>query len=169
MTALAEGSPAPDFNLPVSDFKNCRGESYSLAKALEHGPALVVFFKVDCPVCQMTLPYIERLFGYLKNNKASKNEIYLLCQDSHEQALDFKTEYQLSLPILIDEDLLATESYGLTNVPSLFLINADYTIESTIVGFDKEALTQAAKRLAGEDFNLFSQEEAAVLPAFRPG
>lgn len=164
MTALAEGSPAPDFNL-----KDCRGKSYSLAKALEHGPALVVFFKVDCPVCQMTLPYIERLFSYSRNCKTSTSEIYSLCQDGLEQAIDFKAEYQLTLPILIDEDLLVTESYGLTNVPSLFLINTDYTIESTIVGFERESLIQAAKRLAGEDFHLFSKEEAAALPAFRPG
>lgn len=57
MVALIEGTSAPTFTLKSLDNK-----SYSLSTALEESPLLLLaFFKVDCPVCQTTAPYIQRL------------------------------------------------------------------------------------------------------------
>ncbi len=33
----------------------------SLEDILGKGPALLAFYKISCPVCQLTAPYLERL------------------------------------------------------------------------------------------------------------
>lgn len=168
MVALIEGSKAPDFQLKTS-----RDEVQSLGQALERFPlVLITIFKVHCPVCQLTLPYIQRLHNWLVAARAQNGEespILAVCQDSRQETLEFIEQYGLTMPVLVDDNLDVTLAYDLTNVPSLFLVNADYTIESTIVGFDKSALTSAAGRLAGDSFSLFTSEEDTTLPAFRPG
>ena len=176
MVALIEGSKAPDFQLKTS-----RDKVQSLGQALARFPlVLITIFKVHCPVCQLTLPYIQRLHAGLEAAGArnlpdgasplpGESPLLVVCQDSQDETREFIEQYGLTMPVLVDDNLDVTLAYGLTNVPSLFLVRADYTIESTIVGFDKSALVSAAGRLAGEDFALFTSEENTTLPAFRPG
>src|SRR5260370_31542196 len=60
MAALPAGTKAPDFSLPaVSSGRD--GDEFSLQAALKQGPVLVAFFKVSCPTCQYTFPYLERI------------------------------------------------------------------------------------------------------------
>ena len=60
MAALPAGTKAPDFTLPdVSSGKD--GGSFSLQAALQNGPVLAAFFKVSCPTCQYTFPFLERI------------------------------------------------------------------------------------------------------------
>ncbi len=66
MTNLLEGAQAPDFTLGALD-----GKEHSLASLLKHGPAVVAFFKVSCPVCQFTLPFLQRLNSRLGDSNAT--------------------------------------------------------------------------------------------------
>jgi peroxiredoxin len=56
MSALAPGKIAPDFALSTLE-----GKQFSLRQALERGPVIAAFFKVSCPTCQYTFPFLERL------------------------------------------------------------------------------------------------------------
>ena len=53
---LAAWARAPEFQLQRLD-----GGETRLAEIVANGPALLVFFKVSCPVCQLTLPFLARL------------------------------------------------------------------------------------------------------------
>src|SRR6266705_4019217 len=53
---LDAGSRAPDFRLP-----RLYGGVSALAELAAKGPVVLVFFKVTCPVCQMALPFLERI------------------------------------------------------------------------------------------------------------
>ena len=57
MSMLQVGKSAPHFELAAID-----GKSYSLQEGLKRGPVLAAFFKVNCPTCQYTLPFLERLY-----------------------------------------------------------------------------------------------------------
>ena len=48
--------PAPQFDLP-----GLAGDRTSLPDLLVSGPVLLAFFKVTCPTCQLTFPFLERL------------------------------------------------------------------------------------------------------------
>ena len=56
LTHIESGHSAPGFSLKALD-----GKEYSLEKLLERGPAVVAFFKISCPVCQFTFPFLQRL------------------------------------------------------------------------------------------------------------
>src|SRR4051812_5621389 len=75
---LDPGSRAPDFLLPRLD----DGVS-TLRELIAAGPALLVFFKVTCPVCQMTLPFLERIHA------ARKLAIHGISQDDDADTIEF--------------------------------------------------------------------------------
>jgi peroxiredoxin len=53
---LDAGTRAPDFQL-----SRLEGGEASFAELAAGGPVLLAFFKVTCPVCQLTMPFLERL------------------------------------------------------------------------------------------------------------
>ena len=53
---LTAGASAPLFE--ATDVERKSG---SLAVRLKQGPVVLAFFKVSCPVCQFTFPFLERL------------------------------------------------------------------------------------------------------------
>ena len=63
MSVLNAGKSAPHFGLIALD-----GKKYSLQEGLKHGPVLAAFFKVACPICQYTFPFLERLYQQLRSS-----------------------------------------------------------------------------------------------------
>ena len=53
---LEAGATAPPFRL-----QDASGKTHSLAEILSRGPALLAFFKITCPVCQLAFPFFERM------------------------------------------------------------------------------------------------------------
>lgn len=158
------GAKAPEFTLRALD-----GKKYSLAEALGRGPALVAFFKESCPVCQFTFPFIERLYQGV--NSQGGIHIWGISQNDERDSRDFAKEYGLSFPILLDESgYTVSNAYGLTIVPTLFLIEPDGTIVLTSVGFDKKDIETIAARLgqrAGKSIVPFKPGEN--IPDYKPG
>jgi peroxiredoxin len=135
------GQTAPSFTL-----QDVGGHRCSLADALGRGPVVATFFKISCPVCQFTLPFLERLYKTYGGNRVS---FWAISQDDAEDTKDFCKEYGLTFPALLDEDdYPVSNSYGLTNVPSYFLIAPDGKIEVASVGFGKRALEKISESLA---------------------
>jgi len=138
---LAAGTQAPAIDLPDTN-----GHRVSIEELLKKGPVLAAFFKVSCPVCQMTLPFLERIHKAYGSDKAA---IVGVSQDDAADTKEFNREYGLSFPALIDaEDYPVSNAYGLTNVPTLFLIQQDGTIAASLTGFDKQGLEGVAASFA---------------------
>lgn len=167
MPALTTGRLAPDFTLTTID-----GRSVSLHDLLRHGPVVLAFFKVSCPVCQLAFPYYERLARAHCDDKGVT--VLGICQNKASDANAFAREYGVTFPIALDNDANGYEvsnAYGLTNVPTLFYIAPSGEIEVSSIGWSKNELDevnaslssrrQLAARMiwkAGED-----------IPAFRAG
>jgi peroxiredoxin len=142
MSALAGGTKAPDFSLPVLE-----GGKFSLQEALERGPVLVVFFKVSCPVCQYSFPFFERLHKAYGSRSVA---MVAVSQDDKNNTAAFLKEYGVTFPALLDDPAAyaASNAYGLTNVPSWFLIAQDGQIELSSVGWVKADVEDLNRRLA---------------------
>lgn len=135
MPTLTVGEIAPDFDLAGID-----GNKYSLTEALAGGPVLLVFFKVSCPTCQFTLPFIERLHQQIG---AAAGRVRGISQDGEEESRRFAQKFGLSFPVLIDQKPYAiSKQYGLKFVPTLFLISPDGQIQATCDGFSKPDLIE---------------------------
>ena len=146
---MGAGRRAPDFSLARLENGAARGTA-DLDKLLPGGPVLLAFFKSTCPVCQMTLPFLERIH---RGRAPGSLEIYGVSQDDAETTQEFAGEFGISFPVLLDTEesgYPASNAYGLSHVPSLFLVEPDGTIAWSLEGFVKnEFLAMAAQ--AGVD------------------
>jgi peroxiredoxin len=127
------GAVAPAFRLSLLG-----GGEASLQELASRGPFLLTFFKISCPVCQMTLPYLERLHA------AGALPVYTVSQNDAADTEDFNRHFGLTLPALLDsedEGFPASEAYGITNVPTTFLISRDSTVVTVIEGWRKAEFT----------------------------
>ena len=106
-------------------------------------PALLAFFKISCPVCQLTAPYLQRL-------AASKAiQVIGISQDDASATRGFMQRFGVTFPTLLDlssENYPASNAYGITSVPSLFLLERDGTIARAIQGFSKRDLEEIGVR-----------------------
>jgi peroxiredoxin len=160
MAALPPGTKAPDFSLPAV-FQGENGGEFSLQAALKRGPVLVAFFKVSCPTCQYTFPYLERIH---KAHGDKKITIVGISQNNQRDTAAFLKEYGVTFPTLLDDpsDYAISNAYGLTNVPTLFLIGPDSQIEVSSVGWVKQEIEDIHRKLAGA--------QQITLPSiFQPG
>lgn len=135
---IAPGAKAPAFRLASLD-----GPSQSLGEILERGSALLVFFKVSCPVCQLTAPYLQRLSA---NNAL---QVIGISQDDATPTRSFAERLRVTFPMLLDpasEEYPASNAYGISSVPSLFLLERDGAVARSFQGFSKRDLEEIGAR-----------------------
>ena len=164
MTTVLEKHRAPAFEL-----KDIHGKIVSLAERLKKGPVVAAFFKVNCPVCQFGFPFLERIYRAYEREKVT---FLGISQNDKEETLEFIKEYGITFPMLIeDADYAASNAYGLTNVPSVFLIGEDGKVLVSSTGFDKKSLEAISKELgrrAGKPAaEVFLPGE--IIPDYKPG
>ena len=142
MAALDSGIKAPDFTLPL-----LQGGKFSLKDALERGPVLLAFFKISCPVCQFAFPYYERLYKAYGKGPVT---IVGVSQDNAADTRRFLQEFGITFPIALDDPgkYAVSNAYGLTNVPTLFLVSPSGEIELSSVGWSRQDYEQIGRELA---------------------
>jgi peroxiredoxin len=164
MTHIVAGTKAPGFSLQSLD-----GKEYTLGALMKRGPVVAAFFKVSCPVCQFTFPFLERLY----KRYGGEGVTFLgISQDDPRSTKKFTQEYGVTFPVLTDEDgYPVSNRYGLTNVPTIFLINDDGTVTVSSMGFDRKDLETIAASLSDRRAMaltpLFRADE--IVPANKPG
>ena len=129
---LENGSRAPDFRLELLD-----GGAVTLPEILAGGLALLAFFKISCPVCQLTFPFLERI------HQAGALRIFGVSQNDAEDTRDFCREFGVTIPVLLDSEdagFQASNEYGIVSVPTLFLVGADGVIARVTEGWRKQEM-----------------------------
>jgi peroxiredoxin len=156
MTALATGSQAPDFELKALD-----GKSFSLSVELARVPVVLVFFKIGCPTCQYTFPFLDRLYKAYGSKAVT---LIGISQNDATKTAAFNEQYGVTFPVLLDDTSTypVSNAYGLTNVPTIFWIAQDGEIEVSSVGWIKADFEQINHKMA---------EIGKIPPAtvFKPG
>ena len=166
MTHVIAGQATPGFSLPGLDGKN-----YSLDALLEKGPVVAAFFKISCPVCQFTFPFLQRLYQRYGDDGVT---FLGISQDDAKATASFASEYGATFPVVLDEKekgYRVSKAYGLTSVPTIFLIDADGKVRISSMGFVKADLEKIATELAERrkiaPSLLFRPNES--VPANKPG
>ena len=154
MTHIVAGNMAPEFSL-----KSLEQKQYALRPLLERGPVVAAFFKISCPVCQFTFPFLERLHQRYGSGGAT---FLGISQDDARATKSFASEYGVTFSMVLDEGgYPVSNAYGLTNVPTIFLIDTDGNVKVSSTGFDKKDLETIASQLA-------ERRKIALTPLFRP-
>jgi peroxiredoxin len=158
---LAAGVRAPEVS-----FRTLDGRSQTLADLLAGGPVVLAFFKVTCPVCQMALPYLDRLHrGAVRDGAAM--QFIGVSQDDAAAAREFASEFNITFPVLLDEasrGYTASNAFAIHSVPSVFLIEPDGRVSASGHGFSKKDIEALGRRAGVAPF-----EPAERVPDFRPG
>jgi peroxiredoxin len=141
---VSEGDRAPAFLLTALD-----GEKKSLSEILQQGPALLIFYKISCPICQLTAPYIQRLAA------GRGLQVVGISQDDESATQGFNQRFGVTFPTLLDqskEGYPASNSFGISSVPSLFLVEQDGKISKAFQGFSKRDIEALGERAGSPIF-----------------
>jgi len=155
---LQPSDKAPDFELPL-----LTGGLWRLSDALQKGSVLLVFFKISCETCHLTFPYLQRL---VDAGQSGAPQLLAVSQDNAEDTQYFHDEFKTSMPTLLEDPATwnVSNSYGIANVPTFFLIGADGVIERSFEGFFRPDLESLAELFG---VNLFGPGDS--VPLLKPG
>ncbi len=156
---LQAGAAAPEVRL-----ESLGGLSFRLAEEVREGPVVLAFFKISCPTCQFTLPFLERLH---QGQSPATPRIFGVSQDTAAATVEFNRHFGIRFPVLLDpaaQQYPASNAYAITSVPSLFLIGPSRRIEWELSGFHKEELELLGTRFGQSPFT-----PGERVPAMRPG
>ena len=138
---LAAGAKAPAFRLRLLG-----GGQLSLDEMIAEGPVLLAFYKGSCPVCQFTIPYLERL------KSGAGLRIYLISQDDEKSTRGFMKDFQMTFPIWRDPDERISTQFLAVGVPATFLIDRDGILrwrKTGPIAPNDTSLTAAIERTLG--------------------
>ena len=141
--SLQIGSAAPEFKLAT-----LAGGRKRLEEFLENGAVLLAFFKITCPTCQLALPYLERM-------KSGNLQLVAVSQDDAESTAEFHGEFRISLETLLDSEddgYPVSNAYGITHVPTMFVVEQDGSVSEVIIGFVKRDIAAIGARCGIEPF-----------------
>ncbi|HUS08248.1 MAG TPA: TlpA disulfide reductase family protein [Bryobacteraceae bacterium] len=155
MAVLAAGARAPDFIL-----RDLHGAETSLASLLAGGQLLLVFFKISCPTCQFSLPFLDRIAD------GGRLNILGISQDEPRSTESFRSSFGVKFPTLTDEPRTypASNAYGISSVPSLFLIGDNGLITWSGDGFSRRDFAELGRRAGVNPFR-----EGERIPEYKPG
>jgi peroxiredoxin len=163
------GTPAPPFSLPLVG-----GGTATRERLLEGGrPALLVFFKNECPTCRLSMPFLQRMYERLSDGPSPAGFL-AIAQNEPLEMPDFLAKYGVRFQVALDRDPWQVSfAYDVTNVPSLFLIDEHGIVLSADMGFAKKAFDRilgdlASRTRTAAPESLFTNADAGV-PALQPG
>ena len=144
-TAIPEGinvgNMAIDFQLQTLD-----GKTVKLSD-LRGKPVLVNFWATWCGPCRSEMPYLQQI----NDSYAVKGLVVLEVDIGEDSATiqKFMTELNLSMTVPMDTDKKVAKAYGITAIPSTFLIDKDGIIRGKVVGAfrDKAAIENELKKI----------------------
>jgi peroxiredoxin len=158
---LAAGALAPEVA-----FRTLEGGTETLAGLLARGPVVLAFFKVSCPVCQMTFPYLDRLHKGMAREGAPL-QFLGVSQDNPSATREFMRQQGVTFPVLLDEaatGYAASSAFAIHGVPSLFVIEPDGRVSFSGHGFSKKDFEALGRKAGVEPF-----QAGERVPEFRPG
>ena len=153
---LAAGAKAPPIELRDLD-----GKAVALAALTVEGPVLLAFYKGSCPVCQMTLPFLERV----RENGAMR--IVCVSQDSVAESKEFAEAFRLRMTMMLDargDGYPASNAFGISHVPTMFQVEPDGVVSHAWTGWSK-----ADMESLGERVGVTVVQADEQVPVFRPG
>lgn len=157
---LKEGDKAPDFLL-----RDVNGVEHHLFS--QKGYKLVVFYKVTCPTCQLTLPFIEKMF----RSYGEGVKFFGVSQDSADDTRRFSEDYGLTFTQLIDyPEYEVSLKYDINVVPTIYLIDPEGRVVFSEEGFVKSSMERLNVDIAGASGSEINPifEDVSV-PAFKAG
>lgn len=146
IAAPQNGFLAPEFSL-----ENLDGGKTSLGD-LRGKVVLVNFWASWCPPCREEMPTLERVYHKYQEQGLVVLAVNSTIQDNFNDAQAFVSANNLSFPILLDKNGVATCLYRIQSLPTSFFIGPDGIIREVVVGgpMAEALLTSRVEELLAE-------------------
>lgn len=126
---LIVGKPAPDFRLATID-----GAKVSLSQ-FRGQPVLINFWATWCIPCREEMPYLVRSYEAHAAEGLAILGLNLTYTDSVPDVREFMKEFEITFPVLLDEDgAVAERLYQIPGVPTSVFVKRNGTIARIQVG-----------------------------------
>jgi thiol-disulfide isomerase/thioredoxin len=126
VSKAVEGGAAPDFTV-----KDLDGKEVTLS-SLKGSVVLVNFWATWCPPCKEEIP------SMIKLNQAMAGKAFRMLaisiDEGGKEAIDNFFKGNKDLPVYLDTDAKAAQTYGTTGVPETFIVDKQGVIQKKIVG-----------------------------------
>ena len=164
MAFLEAGVAAPEVTL-----EDAEGQSTLLAGLAKGGWLLAVFYKVGCGTCKFSAPYFEKIHRAYNGKQGFR--VLGVSQDTPEDTRAFMAEHGASFKNVYDTTHWASADFGLTNVPTWFLLDESGSILDSNTGFCRTDLNELSGTIAahlGEEAVVISPGDDGA-PEMKPG
>ncbi len=154
---------------PSATFLTEHDRATSLSDLIQNDaglPTLFAFFKVSCPTCRLTWPYLQKLheayggravrvLGVSQNDVASSRAYY---RDFGAATFDLVLDPEPAFP--------ASNLFDVESVPHLVLVGADGLVRKVWAGWQRKELEAVASQIAREagvpEVPLIAQDDPVV-------
>lgn len=129
--AAAE-APRIGFKAPNFTLKDLNGRTVSLA-SLRGRVVMVNFWATWCGPCKVEMPSMNSLYNDLKGMDF---ELLAISSDVQGEKVvrPFVTQGRFTFPVLIDSSFRVNGDYGITGIPTTFVVDKDGVITHKILG-----------------------------------
>ena len=123
------------------------------------GRLVLAFFKVNCPVCQMVAPKVQALAD-------AGVPVVAIGQDPASKLASYAERFGQRVPTLSEPPpYRVADAFGVSAVPTLFVVGADGMIEDIAPSWDREVWNRVAAVFGAGPVS----RPGDGLPSFRPG
>lgn len=127
------------------------GMSKNVCDKADKNFLILEFFNAKCPHCQRNVPWFKRLEAATHNNAYSR----LISLSSDVDSRTFANDFIVTTEIVLDSAREALRAFGVTHVPTIFVLDRENKIVLTNVGVLGEAdLARIATLINGETSQL---------------
>jgi peroxiredoxin len=144
----------PDFQ----EFGNAKPfelyDTDSVSHTLENyrGKLVLIHFWADwCTHCRQEFPKIQKAYEKLKPQ--GFEILAVNAGQSRKHVLEIKISFNLTFPLLVDEEAETAEIYGVTGLPTSFFVDGEGKIREKHIGWlEEEKILEIFKKLHEESY-----------------
>ncbi|MBM7717590.1 peroxiredoxin [Bacillus thermophilus] len=144
---LKEGEVPPDFELSSLNGEKKRLSDYKGKKVILN------FWATWCPPCKAEMPHMQQYY----ETKANSQNVEIIAvnltyaervSNKRSKVEEFKNEYKLTFPILLDEEGDVGNTYQTITIPTTYMIDTNGIIRKKIIGpMDQEMMERLVSEM----------------------
>jgi len=119
-------------------------------KDYQNTPLMIHFWADWCPHCREEFPKLQQAYEKLKLH--GFEILAINSGQSKEHVREIRETYQLTFPLLVDEEAKTAKNYNVSGLPSSYFVDGKGVIRDVYIGWlESEKVVEFFERLKNED------------------